>query len=127
MGAVHQVFMPARQFGKRAAMAGAEHASTRARYEDIVTATAAEFEVDVRAIHSDLHRGQVALARQVAMAVTHRLLAYSLTRIGRLAQRDHTTVLHAIRRVEAKGKADPAFAARVDALATRIEQRSTAR
>lgn len=127
MGAAHQVLIPARRFGKRAAMAGMEHASTRTRYEEIVTATAAEFEVEPRAIHSDLRRTNVTLARQVAMTITHRLLAYSLTRIGRLAQRDHTTVLHAIRQVEAKGKADPAFAARIDALATRIEQRSIAR
>lgn len=124
MRAGHMIVQPARRFGKRAAMAGLEHASTRRSYEAIVTAVAAEFEVRAEIIHSDRQDKKPALARHVAMILAHRLLAYSLPRIGRVAQRDHTTVLHAIRRVEALSAADPAFAARVDALAHRIEQQN---
>ncbi len=45
-------------------------------------------------------KAQVALARQVAMYVCHTSLAYSLTTVGHLFDRDRTTVGHACRLVE---------------------------
>lgn len=65
-----------------------------------ITATAELFDVTL----DDLMRGgrpaQVADARHVAMAVVHRLpLKCSSVRIGRMFHRDHTSVLHAIRKV----------------------------
>jgi chromosomal replication initiation ATPase DnaA len=101
-----------------------EHPSTRSRFGKIIDLVAAEFEVLREAIISERRDAEPALARHVVMALAQRQLAYSLPRIGRLIGRDHTTVLHGIRRIDALCKADPAFAARLDVLAARIEQQS---
>ena len=63
------------------------------------------------------------LARHVAMALAQRCLAYSLPRIGRLLARDHTTVLHGVRRIARMAADDAAFAARLDRLAETIRNR----
>ena len=55
--------------------------------------------------------------RQVAMFLTRELLDLPLTRIGGVfGGRDHTTVIHSIRMVESRLKADGAFQAKVDEL-----------
>ena len=50
----------------------------------------------------------VALARQAAMYLCHTALGYSLTSVGRLFERDRTTVSHACRLVEDR-RDDKAF------------------
>jgi chromosomal replication initiator protein len=67
-------------------------------------------------------------ARQVAIYLTRELTDLSLPQIGRLyGGRDHSTVLNAIRRAEARCAENPNLAARVDELRTTINNRSTGR
>lgn len=60
--------------------------------------------------------------RQVAMYLAKILTPHSLLEIGRrFGGRDHTTVLQAIRRTEARTERDPAFAAEVADLRRQLE------
>lgn len=101
---------------------GTDALVAQARFSEIVDAVAAEFEIRRTSILSDRREFKIALARHVCMALAERTLSYSLPRIGRLVNRDHTTVLHGIRRIRVMCVADPAFAARIDALAARLQQ-----
>ena len=58
----------------------------------------------------------VLLPRQVAMYLARELTGLSLPRIGVAFSRDHTTVLHACRKIEAELTTDVGLAARVNQL-----------
>jgi chromosomal replication initiator protein len=63
----------------------------------------------------------VARPRQVAMWLTKQITTRSLPDIGRrFGGRDHTTVLHAVRRIEALKAEDPAIARDVDVLLRKL-------
>ncbi|MEN3973094.1 helix-turn-helix domain-containing protein [Sphingomicrobium sp. XHP0235] len=61
------------------------------------------YEIDLRHLLSDRRTRAFAYPRQVAMALAAELTGYSLPRIGRAFDRDHTTVMHAQRRLKALG------------------------
>jgi len=82
---------------------------------------AKEFHVPESAMVSKRRTAEIALARQVAMYLARELAGLSLKQIGmRFGGRDHTTVLHAIQKVEAMMKADDEFRARVDRLIDQV-------
>ena len=61
------------------------------------------------------------MARQVAMYVARELTEHSLPEIGRgIGGRNHTTVLHAVNRVSAALRTDPAVRTAVDNLHRRL-------
>jgi chromosomal replication initiator protein len=63
----------------------------------------------------------IARARQVAMYLTRELTDLSLPAIARaFGRRDHTTVIHAIRRVSQRSTEDPALARTLEELTTRL-------
>jgi len=83
----------------------------------IIQACADNFGVSLREITSGGRTKQLALARQVAMYLLRSTLSLSLKEIGALfGNKDHTTVMHAIKRVSDLRTKDPAFAARLDKL-----------
>ena len=59
--------------------------------------------------------------RQVAMTLTRELTTRSLTSIGAQFGRDHTTVMHAMRRVEELTAADPCFASEVEQIRATLQ------
>ncbi len=66
-------------------------------------------------------RPTVATARQVAMFLARELTDRSLPEIGRgIGDRNHTTVLHAVNRVSAAVRTDPAVRNAVDNLRRRL-------
>ena len=70
--------------------------------EDIQRKTAEFYKLDVKDFHSPQRARRVARPRQVAMYLSRKLTTRSLPEIGRrFGGRDHTTVLHACRRIEA--------------------------
>lgn len=90
---------------------------------DVQEAVCAEFGIDMAEMSSHRRAKAVAIPRMTAMCVARELTPHSLPAIGHsFGNRDHTTVMHAILRVNALAAADAAFAARVqrvrDALAT---------
>ncbi len=85
--------------------------------EDIQRKTAEYYELDVRDFHSPQRARRVARPRQVAMYLSRKLTTRSLPEIGRrFGGRDHTTVLHACRRVEALCLEDNTFKRQVEFL-----------
>jgi chromosomal replication initiator protein len=87
----------------------------------VLAAVAAAYGVSEADIVSDRRTRPIIEPRQVAMALARRCTRHSLPTIGHaLGRRDHTTVLHGVRRIEARAAEDPEFAARLAALASLI-------
>ena len=85
--------------------------------EDIQRKTAEFYKIDLRDFHSALRSRKVARPRQVAMYLSRELTMRSLPEIGRrFGGRDHTTVLHACRRIAELCASDPLFKQEVDFL-----------
>jgi chromosomal replication initiator protein len=100
----------------------------KASLTDIVEATATEFGVEPAALLARDRRPQVAIARQVAMYVARELTPHSLPEIGRqMGNRNHTTVLHAVNRVQAIIQSDAAVNTTVDKLLERLSPHSAGR
>jgi chromosomal replication initiator protein len=91
--------------------------------EDIQRKTAEYYKLDVRDFHSPQRARRVARPRQVAMYLARILTTRSLPEIGRrFGGRDHTTVLHACRRVEALCNEDQDFKSEVEFLRTLLSR-----
>jgi len=65
-------------------------------------------------------RGATARPRQIAMYLAKTLTPRSYPEIGRLLRRDHSTVMHGVRRIEALRASDPGIDAAVRALAAEL-------
>jgi chromosomal replication initiator protein len=95
----------------------AAHGDRRVTIEEIQKKTAEFYKLDLRELHSTRRARRVARPRQVAMFLARELTSRSLPDIGRrFGGRDHTTVLHACRRIEELCKSDPVFQQEVDFL-----------
>ena len=95
--------------------------SAAATVEAIKSAVCAEYGLRSRDMASPDRTRSIAHPRQIAMYLTRRMTRLSLPQIGsRFGGRDHTTVLHACRRVEGWLE-DPGFAAELDSLIEWVE------
>jgi chromosomal replication initiator protein len=78
---------------------------------------AARFDVSRTDLLSDRRAARLVRARHVAIWLCRRLTTHSLPAIGRqFGDRDHTSVMHALRRIDALMAADPLFDAEMRAL-----------
>jgi chromosomal replication initiator protein len=92
--------------------------------EDIQRKTAEFYKLDVKDFYSPQRARRVARPRQVAMYLARKLTTRSLPEIGRrFGGRDHTTVLHACRRIEELREKDPLFKQEVDFLSSMLSKR----
>lgn len=88
--------------------------------EDIQKQVASHYNVKVSDMHSARRSRTVARPRQVAMYLAKKLTNKSLPEIGRrFGGKDHTTVMHAVKRIEDLCKIDNDFAQDIELL-TRI-------
>jgi chromosomal replication initiator protein len=88
---------------------------------EILDAAAQEFGVEREALVARDRRPDVATARQVALYLARELTDHSLPEIGRgIGNRNHTTVLHAVNRISAALRSDPAVRNAVDNLHRRL-------
>jgi chromosomal replication initiator protein len=89
--------------------------------EDIKQITAKFFEVKLSELSSTRRGRSVAFPRQAAMYLTRKFTTASLAEIGRaFGRKDHTTVLHACRKIEDKMRTDPSCKSLMDALSKRM-------
>jgi chromosomal replication initiator protein len=89
----------------------------RISIEDIQRKAAEFYHLDLRDFISKQRSRRVARPRQIAMYLSRQLTERSLPEIGRrFGGRDHTTVLHACRRIEALCDADPVFRQEIEFL-----------
>jgi chromosomal replication initiator protein len=85
--------------------------------------TADYFNIKVQDLSSRKRPDNIARARQIAMHITRNLTDYSLVQIGQyFGGKDHTTVMHAINKVDKLSKEDPKFKSMLDELVSRIKK-----
>jgi len=76
-----------------------------------IQASVAEvFCIPLALLMARVRRPEVAVPRQIAMYLAYSETSRSLPELGVLFERDHTTVLHALKAVGARIKRDPGFA-----------------
>ena len=94
----------------------------RVTIDEIQKRVAEHFNIKIAEMHSARRSRAVARPRQVAMYLAKQLTARSLPEIGRkFGGRDHTTVMHAIRKVEELIAIDNGFAEDVELLRRMLE------
>ena len=94
----------------------------RVTIEEIQKRVAEHFNVRIADMHSARRARAVARPRQVAMYLAKQLTSRSLPEIGRkFGGRDHTTVMHAVRKIEELKATDSGFAEDVELLRRMLE------
>jgi chromosomal replication initiator protein len=95
----------------------------RVRIEDIQRIVARQYNVSRSDLLSSRRTANVVRPRQVAMYLSKVLTLRSLPEIGRrFGGRDHTTVLHAVRKIEALTGNDAAFAEEIESLKRQLQE-----
>jgi chromosomal replication initiator protein len=129
-GALNRVIAHAQLVGRPISLEGTQellHDVLRASdrqvtIEEIQKKVAAHFNIRVADMASARRARVVARPRQVAMFLAKQLTSRSLPEIGRkFGGRDHTTVMHAVKRVEELVDKDPSFAEDVELLRRMLE------
>jgi chromosomal replication initiator protein len=93
----------------------------RIALEDIQRRVAEVFKVRPQDLRAKTRTKAVAFPRQVAMYLTRQLTSDSYADIGRgFGGKDHTTVLHAVHKIEALLQEDPKFQKTIDHIITTI-------
>ena len=94
----------------------------RVTIEEIQKRVAAHFNIRTSDMHSARRARSVARPRQVAMYLAKQLTSRSLPEIGRkFGGRDHTTVMHAVKKVDELRERDASFAEDVELLRRMLE------
>jgi chromosomal replication initiator protein len=94
----------------------------RVRIEDIQRVVARQYNVSRSDLLSSRRTANVVRPRQVAMYLAKILTLRSLPEIGRrFGGRDHTTVLHAVRKIEALAGHDAALAEEIEGLKRQLQ------
>lgn len=91
-------------------------ADRRVSIEDVQRKVAERYNIRVSEMTSKRRERSVARPRQIAMYLAKNLTTKSLPDIGRAFDRDHTTVIHAVKTIEDMCLKDPAFKAEIDSL-----------
>lgn len=93
----------------------------RTTIDEIQKKVAEHFNISVKEMQSSRRARTVARPRQIAMYLAKQLTSRSLPEIGRKFDRDHTTVMHAVRKVEELILEDTSLAENVDSLRRILE------
>jgi chromosomal replication initiator protein len=94
----------------------------RVTIEEIQKKVAQHFNIRLADMHSARRARAVARPRQVAMYLAKQLTTRSLPEIGRkFGGRDHTTVMHAVKRIEELRQTDATLAEDIDLLRRMLE------
>ena len=113
------------ELARRALVGGEDSVHTPLDPDGIRDAVAEEWGTSGDSLASVRRSRDILVPRQVAMFLMRTLLNLPLARIGReFGDRDHSTVHHSIRRVDARLSADDAFRQRVSDLRQRLESRA---
>lgn len=96
---------------------------------DVIQRTVADyFNLSTQELKSKKRTRVVAFPRQIAMYITREVTEYSTTEIGlEFGGRDHTTVMHACQRIEARMRTDPTLEPTLQYLVRQIKDQSAQR
>jgi chromosomal replication initiator protein len=89
----------------------------------IMDVVATHYGVSPDAIRGKQRDKRTALARQVAIYLLRQETRYSLTEIGKLLNRDHSTIVHNLARISQSMKTDPDLAASVERLRRELKRK----
>jgi len=130
-GAVNRLLAHSKLTGQPVTLEMAEHEMRdlirpaepkRVRIEDIQRVVARQYNVSRADLLSSRRTANVVRPRQVAMYLAKVLTLRSLPEIGRrFGGRDHTTVLHAVRKIEALSGNDTALAEEIESLKRQLQ------
>jgi chromosomal replication initiator protein len=129
-GALNRVVAHATLVGREASIETAQEIlhdllranDRRVTIEEIQKKVAEHFNIRISDMHSPRRARVVARPRQVAMYLAKQLTSRSLPEIGRkFGNRDHTTVMHAVRKIDELRSLDVSFAEDVDLLQRMLE------
>jgi chromosomal replication initiator protein len=130
-GAVNRLLAHSKLSGQPVTLEMAEHEMRdlirpaepkRVRIEDIQRIVARQYNVSRADLLSSRRTANVVRPRQVAMYLAKVLTLRSLPEIGRrFGGRDHTTVLHAVRKIEALSGNDTALADEIESLKRQLQ------
>lgn len=91
----------------------------------VIAAVAEHFQVPAQELKGQSRTKRIALARQVAMYLMRSVLNLSLKDIGyHFGGKDHTTVMHAIEKINELKTRDPLFASQIERLSRQINNGS---
>ncbi len=89
--------------------------------QKILNAVALYYNLSVPQITGKLRTGQIVIARQIAIYLIRNMLDVSLNKIGEtFSNRDHTTIMHSISKVDEMLKSDPETKKVIDTLKSKI-------
>jgi chromosomal replication initiator protein len=129
-GALNRVIAHAQLVGREISLETAQEVlhdllranDRRVTIEEIQKRVASHFNIRMSDMHSARRARSVARPRQVAMYLAKQLTSRSLPEIGRkFGGRDHTTVMHAVRKVDELRESDAGFAEDVELLRRMLE------
>lgn len=129
-GAFNQVVAQSEFLGTPITVESVQNALSESRHvtgqrltvDRIQRVVAEEFSISLQDMVSKRRARVVARPRQIAMYLAKTLTRRSLPDIGRrFGGRDHTTVMHAVKRIKELSETDADFAARVQAIESRLK------
>lgn len=129
-GSLNRIVAHATLIGRPISLEGAQEvlhdilraSDRRVTIEEIQKKVAEHFAIRLADMHSPRRARAVARPRQVAMYLAKQLTSRSLPEIGRkFGGRDHTTVMHAVRKIEELRGSDIAFSEDIELLRRMLE------
>jgi len=90
---------------------------------EIVESVGREFKILTKNIYSNSRKKQYILARHISMYLMNKGLGFSFFKIGQIFERDHTTILYAVAKVEEKIKEDSSFGAQLIKACERVKSK----
>jgi Bacterial dnaA protein helix-turn-helix len=89
----------------------------------IVRTIEQSYGIDRGVLQCSARTAKLVESRQIAYYLLHEVGKATLKKIGRILERDHTTVLHGIQRTNERMQKDGEFAMRVAAISQKIRER----
>jgi len=83
-----------------------------------------EFQLEEAEVYSPSRRKELIPARHLAMYLLHTVLGISLFQVGKKFNRDHTSVIYAVSKIEEKMKVDQKFSQSIETISTAIKNKS---
>jgi len=93
---------------------------SRPSIRKVIYVVAGSFNISSNDILSNRRNRTLSFPRQVAMYISKSTTLHSFPEIGRQFKKDHTTVLHAVKKITAMMASDEAFRAKVEAIEAAI-------
>lgn len=93
---------------------------TRTTVAHIAQATSRHYGVTVLDIYGEFRDATIVLPRHVVMYLAREMSGYSFPRIAQALERDHTTIMHAYRKIKARLKSDKKLRADIEAIKQRM-------